>query len=175
MAQPGEDMAAGAVGRGHQRVSHADRERVIGMLKAAFAAGLVTKDELDLGVDRALTSRTYADLAAATAGLRAQPATADPQPAEPLMRPGNAAAWGVCGLILTAFLTIVIVPSGTTRGVVFVTAGAVYAIFWLLAAMLMLAGQYRRPLPARHGPDDQVRFGSAGHGVRQRRLGRFVG
>jgi hypothetical protein len=174
MAQPGDGMAA--AGDGHQRASHADREHVIGMLKTAFAAGLLSEDELDLGVDRTLASRTYADLAAAIAGLRAQPAMAHLQPVRPLTRPENAAAWGVCGLIVTAFLTIVIVPSGTTRGVVVVTAGVLYAAFWLLAGIAVLTirlGWLR--LPARHGPDDQVRLGAAGHRVRQRRLRRFVG
>jgi len=176
MAQPGDAVAA--PGRGHLRASDADRARVIGMLQTAFAAGLISKDELDLGMDRTLASRTYADLAAATAGVRAQPAAARPpgRTARPLTRPENAAAWGVCGLIVTVFLTIVIVPSGTTRGVVVVTAGVVYAVFWLLAGLVMLATRHAgSPLPARHRPDDQVRFGAAGHSLRQRRLGRLVG
>ena len=177
MTQPGDGAAVAAAGYGHQRASHADRERVIGMLKSAVAAGLLTKDELDLGVDRALASRTYADLVAATAGLRAKPAIAQPpgQPAKPVTRPQTAAAWGACGLVVTAFLTIVIIPSGTTKGVVLSTAGVVYAGFWLLAGIMMLAFRHGWPLPARHGPDNQVRFGAAGHGVRQRRLRRFVG
>ena len=117
MAQPRDGSAA--VGRGHLRASHADREHVIGMLQTAFAAGLLSRDELDLGVDRTLASRTYADLAAAAAVLRAQPAEAPPpgQTARRFTRPENAAAWGVCGLIVTAFLTIVIVPSGQGAGV----------------------------------------------------------
>jgi hypothetical protein len=77
---------------------------------------------------------------------------------------------------MTVFLTIVIVPSGTTMGVVAVTAGIIYAVLWLLAGIMMLAARHGRPrLPARHRPDDQVRFGAAGHGVRQRRLRRIVG
>ena len=73
---------------------------------------------------------------------------------------------------MTAFLTIVIVPSGTTMGVVAVTAAVVYTVLWLLAGIMMLASRH---LPARHRPDDQVRLGAAGHGVRQRRARRFVG
>jgi len=87
----------------------------------------------------------------------------------------NAAACGACGLVVTAFLTIVIVPSGTTLTVVAATAAVIYAVFCLLAGILMLASRHARPLPARHGPDDQVRLGAAGHSVRQRRARRFVG
>ena len=146
MVQPGEPAAA----RGHLRASHADRERVIGMLEAAFAAGLLTKAELDLGVNRTLVSRTYADLVAATAGLQAPLRRARP-------RPESAAVWGVCGLVVTAFLTVVIVPSGTTKGVVAVTAFAVYAVFCLLAGTLMLVSRRgwlrltRPPWPPRSG------------------------
>jgi Domain of unknown function (DUF1707) len=178
MAQPGDGAAVAAAGYGHQRASHADRERVIGMLETAFAAGLLSKDDLDRGVDRTLASRTYAELAAAAADLRAQPATARPQrrPVRSSTRPENTAAWAVCGLIMTAFLTIVIVPSGTTMGVVAVTAGIIYTVMCLLAGTIMLAARHGwPPLSARHRPDDQVRFGAAGHGVRQRRLRRFVG
>jgi hypothetical protein len=148
------------------------------MLETAFAAGLLSQDDLDRGVNRTLASRTYAELAAAAPGLRAQPATAQPQrrPTRPSTRPENAAAWAVCGLVITAFLTIVIVPSGTTMGVVAVTAGIIYTVLWLLAGIMMLAARHGWPhLPARHRPHDQVRFGAAGHGVRQRRLRRFVG
>jgi Domain of unknown function (DUF1707) len=119
------------------RASHADRERVIGMLEAAFAAGLITKDQFHLAASRALASRTYADLAAAAAGRRAEPPVAQPS-----SRPGNAAACGACGLVLTAFLTILIMPSGTTIGVVAVTALVVYAGFWLLAGLIMLASRH---------------------------------
>ena len=131
-------MDAGAPG--HLRASHADRERVIGMLEAAFAAGLITKDQFHLGASRALASRTYADLAAAAAGRRAEPPVAQP-PTPPPSRPGNAAACGACGLVLTAFLTILIMPSGTTIGVVAVTALVVYASFWLLTGLSLLASR----------------------------------
>ena len=69
MAGPGDEMAAGTGGRGRLRVSHADREQVIEVLKAAFVQGRLDRDEFGMRVDRALASRTYADLAALTADI----------------------------------------------------------------------------------------------------------
>ena len=63
-----------AADRGRLRASDADRERVIETLKVAFTQGRLTRDELDLRAGRALLSRTYADLAAATADMPARPA-----------------------------------------------------------------------------------------------------
>src|SRR5260370_3503254 len=68
---PGDEKAAGGPGRGHFRALHADRERGIAALKAAFIQGRLTKDEFDSRVGRALGSRTYAELAALTADLPA--------------------------------------------------------------------------------------------------------
>jgi len=77
-AGPGDEIAAGAAGRTHLRASHADREQVIDLLKAAFVQGRLTKAELDLRVGQVLASLTYADLAALTAGIPAGPAEALP-------------------------------------------------------------------------------------------------
>jgi hypothetical protein len=77
MAEPPDQMPATA-SRGHLRASHADRERVIGVLKAAFVQGRLDRDELDLRVSQALASRTYAELAAVTADLPAGLAAARP-------------------------------------------------------------------------------------------------
>jgi uncharacterized protein DUF1707 len=76
MAGPGDEIAAGAGVRGHLRASHADRELVIGTLKAAFVQGMLDKDEFDQRVGQTLGSRTYADLAALTADLPAGVAAA---------------------------------------------------------------------------------------------------
>ena len=84
VAGPGGEMAAGAGGRGHLRASHADREQVIGTLKAAFVQGMLARDEFGLRVGQAFGSRTYAELAALTADLPAGLAAAKPpQPAGP--------------------------------------------------------------------------------------------
>ena len=93
--QPGDDTAAGNAGHGHLRASRADREHVIGTLKAAFAAGMLAKDEFDLRVSQAFASRTYAGLAAVTADLPARLAVTQPPKAararggQPVPRPGR--------------------------------------------------------------------------------------
>jgi hypothetical protein len=84
-----------AAGRGHLRASHADREQVIGTLKAAFVQGMLAKDEFDTRVGQAFGSRTYAELAALTADLPAMPPAAQPpkpgrpQGRQPVLRPGR--------------------------------------------------------------------------------------
>ena len=83
---PGDELEAG---RGHLRAAHADREQVVGVLKAAFIQGRLTKDELDLRVGQAFASRTYADLAALTADLPAGLTAA--QPPRPARAPGEQA------------------------------------------------------------------------------------
>jgi hypothetical protein len=104
MAWPGDEHPVVAIGYGHLRASHADRERVISMLKAAFAQGRLTRDEFDARIGRALASRTYAELAAVTAGLSAGPAAARP-PSQPPSQPpsrqvSNAVRWGTSGLFV---------------------------------------------------------------------------
>jgi hypothetical protein len=95
MAGLGDEIAAGAGGRGHLRASHADRDQVVGTLKSAFVQGMLAKDEFDLRVGQALASRTYAELAALTADLPAGLAAAlPPKPAragggQPVLRPGQ--------------------------------------------------------------------------------------
>ena len=128
-----------AIGRGHLRASHADRERVLVALNAAFAAGLLAEDELEVRVDRTLTSRTYADLASVSAGLGAVPA----MPVRSLARARSAAAWGICALIVSVILTVVVIPAGTTKGVVVSTAVVMYATCWLLTTIMMVAGRHR--------------------------------
>jgi hypothetical protein len=63
-----------STGRGRLRAAHADRDRVVSALKAAFVQGRLDKDELGARVGQALASRTYEELAALTADLPAGPA-----------------------------------------------------------------------------------------------------
>ena len=62
-------MAAATAGRGRLRASHADREHVVDVLKAAFVQGMLPKDEFDMRVGQTFASRTYAELAALTADI----------------------------------------------------------------------------------------------------------
>jgi hypothetical protein len=76
-----EDGTAGAPGQ--LRTSHADRERAIDVLKAAFVQGRLTKDELDLRVSQVFASRTYAALDAQTADIPDRVASAQPSAEHP--------------------------------------------------------------------------------------------
>ena len=76
---PGDGLEA--ADRGHLRASHADREQVVGTLKAAFVQGRLTKDELDARAGQVFAARTYAELTAVTADLPA--GLADPRPPAP--------------------------------------------------------------------------------------------
>jgi len=55
--------------RGHLRAAQADREQAITVLKAAYAQGRLTKDELEVRAGQAFASKTYAELAALTADI----------------------------------------------------------------------------------------------------------
>lgn len=97
MAGPGEVSAEAGLGR--LRASHADREQVVGTLKAAFVQGRLAKDELDARVNRAFAARTYAELAALTADLPPGLAPEPLQPARahgerPVLLPGRVLAAG---------------------------------------------------------------------------------
>jgi len=80
-----------AAARARLRASDADRERAVEARKVAFTRGRLTRDELDVRLNRALLARTYADVAAATADMPARPESTRPGPVRPgLARPGPA-------------------------------------------------------------------------------------
>jgi hypothetical protein len=87
----------------HLRASHADRERAVDVLKAAFAEGRLDQDEYTERVGQVHISRTYGDLAALTADLPAGPlGTLVPGPGSaPLGSPGGPSAVLVTPLAAT--------------------------------------------------------------------------
>jgi hypothetical protein len=148
MAEPGDETAA-APGCGHLRASHADRERVIDTLKATFVQGRLTKDEFDVRIGQTFASRTYAELAAATADIPAGLPSAQllRKPTRALTRAEKTAAWGVYGIIMPAFLTAAYIHGHTTVGAVAVTAAVIYFIFWLMGGVMMLGSRHGWPHP----------------------------
>lgn len=85
-------MVTGPWDRGNDRflASDADRERAVDVLKTAFVHGTLTRDELTLRTGRALTARTYAELAGVTAGLA--PGAPRPRPAAKTARASDGRA-----------------------------------------------------------------------------------
>jgi hypothetical protein len=183
MAGPGDEIAAGT--GGHLRASHADREQMIEVLKAAFVQGRLDKDEFDLRVSRVLASRTYADLAALTADLPAGPAEAVPprhvapaQARRPMSNAARAALWMV---IAVAVPVVVSVPIGSAKLFLLLTPFYFMALAFLAAEMLAARlnkhshrGQLppgpapRRdgaasPQPPSAGPGRQLPPGQRGH------------
>ncbi len=134
MAGPGDYKAAAAVGSARVRASHAEREQVIEMLKAAFVQGRLARDEFDARIGQALTCRTCAELAAVTCDLPAGLA-GGPVRELPRWRVSNAVRWGMSGFVTPAVLAAAF-AFGSLRGggryeaAAFVIA-FVYLAFWL--------------------------------------------
>ena len=120
MSGPGDQISA-SEGRSHGdvRASHADRERVIGTLKAAFVQGMLAKDEFSLRVGQAFASRTCAELAALTADLPSELTAA--RPPQPAREPGE--------------------PRIPHSGVVLTVATVVYAAVWPVVFLLPKDGE----------------------------------
>ena len=110
MTGPGDEMAGGD----RLRASHADREQVIEVLKAAFVQGRLAKDEFDARVGQVFTARTYAELTAVTADLPAGLVTARPrEPAR--VRPSAIATVGAL-TVLTAGLWAAALSANSDNG-----------------------------------------------------------
>lgn len=133
-------------GRGRLRASHADREQVVGTLKAAYVHGLVTKDEFDARVSQTFASRTYAELALVTADipaglaaapppLRPGPAKANP-PAQANLAPGERAMIGT-GLLAALALVVALLAGGAVGGLLALGGlGSAFVSAFLLGAQV---------------------------------------
>jgi Domain of unknown function (DUF1707) len=96
--------------------SDADRERTVDVLKTAFVHGTLTRDDLTLLTGRALTARTYAELAATTAGLPPPRPAAKPPAKTPAKSPAKTAAkrrvskkvaaWSACAVVVSLTLSV---------------------------------------------------------------------
>ena len=146
-----ETAAAQGRGRGDLRASHADRERVIGTLKAAFVQGRLTEDELGERAGQVYASRTYAELAEVTADIPAEPTEArrrrDPWRATKI-------AWRIeYALILPGIVSLLLLKGpNVTETTVIVLPTVVYLFFWIFGVFLMIASRPAKPPPGQRPP-----------------------
>src|SRR5579875_99480 len=112
----------------------ADRERAAGVLRAGFAEGRLTQDELDDRLARVYASRTYGQLWALTADLPAGPMpfqhpAGPPAPVEP----GQPSAWrSAAALVVTAL-------------VIFALAALVTAVITAHAQQVIYTPPFQQP------------------------------
>ena len=104
--EPHDPSVGWAAGGGHLRASDADRERVIDALKDAFAQGRLTKSELARRAGQALGSKTYADLARATAGIPAGRAAPAPPRQHAAAPPARRVNWKMIAWVLSAIIVL---------------------------------------------------------------------
>jgi hypothetical protein len=143
MAVPGDEIREGR-DRGGLRASHADRERVIGILKVAFVQGRLTRDELDARTDQVYASRTYADLSEITSDIPAELTGGQP-PRDP-WRATKIALRVEYAVVLPGAIAFLGVPGGrgTTAGEVVALTAAIYLAFWILGVLMMLGSRHER-------------------------------
>jgi hypothetical protein len=136
MVGPGDERGAGAgAGRySYLRASHADREQVLGMVKAAFVQGRLAKDEFDARVARVLTARTYADLNALTADIPAGLAKAPP-PEAALESRSAPAAESAGRKIVKAWACATVVAPSIAVGVALMESGTAIALIAIAMAL----------------------------------------
>jgi hypothetical protein len=84
-SRDGQSDLPAAVAGEQFRASHADRDQVVELLRVAAGDGRLSGEELDDRLERALTARTYAELAALTTDL-------PPTPGALVVPPGAGAA-----------------------------------------------------------------------------------
>ena len=149
-AKLGGGMAAAAAGRGRFRTSHADREYVLEVLKAAFVHGRLTKDEFDMRVGQTFDSRTYAELAALTADIPAGLIGA-----QPLRKPARAQAShpqnkvvNSCACAALAVIALAAALFTGNFGLFLVVAVAIFGI--LLVAASRIARSSHKKCSSRH-------------------------
>ena len=183
VAGPGHELAAPeGRGRGELRASHADREQVIGTLKAAFVQGMLAKDEFDQRLGQAFAARTHAELAALTADFPVNLVAAPPpepvraQGEQPVLRPGQALA-GVTALYAGVWAFALLPPwpldaeGDPPRAIIMLVfvATLMYLLVMVTAAMVRIDGwcEKRSGAASFAGQGEQFRDGRLRAGAHQ--------
>jgi hypothetical protein len=146
MAGPGDEVSA-VEGRGRSglRASDADREQVIGALKAAFVQGRLTGDELGARAELVYASRTYTELAEIIADI---PTTlTGSRSARAPWRATKRAWWFEYAVFLPGIVAIVLLPGGprTTVWTLVILAAVVYPVFWVLGVLFRVGSRHAKP------------------------------
>jgi hypothetical protein len=146
-AGPWDPTRAGTPGRGRFLASDADRERAIDVLKTAFVQGTLTRDDLGVRAGRALSARTYAELAAITGGLTVRPVPPRTKTAPaPARRPARrrvtkkVVAWSACAVVVAIALAATFLS--------YYGGFLVMMLFTFIGAVLLS----KPPAPPRPGP-----------------------
>ena len=166
-AGPGDQGAADAAG-GYLRASHADREHVIDVLKAAFVQGMLSKAELDARVGQAFASRTHGDLAAITADLPAgliralpprkpAPAPAPPPVNKPLM-------WTAVAIMLAAIASMA--AAFPAQNVILLSMGVLAILIAAPIAGTLMLDSWRENRSGGQLPPRPAQFGQTLEGER---------
>jgi len=150
--EPVDDLVAAWASLGGFLTGHADREHLIGLLKAAFVQGRLTKGELDQRVSQAFAARTFAELAAITADLPTSTLipTATPTPTLIPTQPGakvvtsaeTAAVWSIGAAFLAVTLTAAAMFLGP--GYFILVAGTIFMIMVATGGQLLFSQHERR-------------------------------
>ena len=134
--EPHDSSTGWATADGHLRASDADREQAIDVLKTAFAQGWLSRSELVQRAGQALESKTYAQLADATAGIPAgRTAIVPPRPPAATTHTRRV-SWKVIAWVLSA---IIVLPG---LGIAFFATyyGSLYVMLLLWCAAAAAAG-----------------------------------
>jgi hypothetical protein len=152
--EPQDPTAGWAAFGGHLRASDADRERVIDFLKAAFVQRRLSQGDLTGRVGQVLESKTYAELAGATAGIPArrtatprprQPATPQPrQPAAPVR--ASPVSWKIIAWVVG----VIVVSPGLAVAFFETYYGSFFILLFAGFIASGLVGSPGTPRPDRH-------------------------
>jgi VIT1/CCC1 family predicted Fe2+/Mn2+ transporter len=142
---PEDHIAEDAAGLGRLRVSHAERDQAIEVLKTAFEQGRLTKDEFGTRVGQAFTSKTYAELAEVTAdlpaGLVAARPPRPPDRTRPRMSMNTALTAGAFTMIAALVGLLAALMSRNAIAVISVTV--IFAMLGLLAFGALMVAAWR--------------------------------
>ena len=158
---PGDQGAADAATHSYVRASHADREHVIDVLKAAFVQGMLTKAELDARAGQTFASRTHGNLAAITAdlpaGLTGEQPLRKPVPAQPPPPVNKPLLWAAVAIMLAAIASVA--AAFPAQNVVLLSVGVLAILIAAPIAGTLMLDSWREHRSGGQLPPRPAQFG----------------